>query len=133
MKNYVIQSGNFTSNGNFSGYTATGVRVHIHKNQMDSKGWKKTEDVKYPFFAVGEVKKIGQLDENSQPRKNADGTPVLIDRLTATSVFATKEQLIGALVDERTIDIAVTANVVAEAKKAGLTEADMKQLLAEAV
>jgi len=35
MKNFVINNGAFTANGNFSGYTALGVRVHLHKRQME--------------------------------------------------------------------------------------------------
>jgi hypothetical protein len=45
MKNYVINNGAFTANGNFSGYTALGVRVHLHKRQMNALGWNTTEDV----------------------------------------------------------------------------------------
>jgi len=133
MKNYVIQSGNFTEAGNFTGYTALGVRVHIHKNQMESKGWDKAKKPSFPFYAIGEVKQIGQLDENGQPKKAADGSALLVDRLTAMSVFGSKEELIKAQVDERTLDINISAEVAKTAVASGLSTEDVKALLAAAV
>ncbi len=128
MKNYVITSGKFTANGNFTGYTALGVRLHIHKAQMSALKWAKDEDVKFPFYAVGETKKIGQMDENNKPKVNPDGSAVLVDRLTATSAFATKEQLINARVDEKTIDIEIGSAVTVKAKALGLTEKALEAL-----
>ena len=128
MKKYAITSGKFTTKGNFTGYTALGERVHVHAAQMNALGWKKDDDIKVPFYAFGEVKKIGQLDENGKPKTNADGSPVLVDRLTANSVFATKQGLIDAQVDVMTLDIEVSQAVAASATKAGLTEAQIKQL-----
>jgi hypothetical protein len=133
MKNYAIQSGSFTDNGNFSAYTALGDRVHIHKRQMESLKWTKIEDVKFPFFAIGAVKQIGQLDENSVPKVNADGTAVLVDRLTAMSVFATKQELIDAHVDVATLGVEIASSIKAKATSAGLTEDAVNMLLSASV
>jgi len=135
MKNFAITSGNFTAQGNFSGYTALGQRLHIYKAQMDSAGWKELKDVKFPFYAVGHTTKINILDrnDNNKPVLNADGTPKQEERLTATSIFATKEGLITARVDEQTLNFSITKGVAEEAKKAGLTDAELKMLLQEAV
>ncbi len=122
MKNYVITSGKFTEKGNFTGYTALGARVHIHQAQMLALKWIKNEEVKFPFYAVGEVKSIGQLDENQKPKTNADGTPVMVERLTATSVFSAKSALIDAFVDERTIDLEISGAVSTKAKALGLSD-----------
>lgn len=133
MKNYAIQSGSFTDNGNFSGYTALGERLHIHKRQMASLNWAKIEDVKFPFFAIGDVKQIGQLDENGAPKTNADGTPLLVDRLTAMSVFTTKQALIDAHVDVATLGVEIAASIKTKATSAGLTEDAVSVLLAASV
>jgi hypothetical protein len=129
MKNYAITSGKFTGAGNFTGYTALGERVHVHKAQMASLKWAKDEEVKFPFYAIGEVKKIGQLNEDNSPKTNEDGSPVLVDRLTATSVFSAKQGLIEARVDAMTLDIDITKSVKEAATKAGLTEKELSALV----
>lgn len=128
MKNYAISSGKFTDNGNFTGYNALGERVHVHKAQMAALKWGKDEDVKFPFFAIGTVKQIGQLDENQKPKTNPDGSPVLVDRLTATAVFASKQGLIDARVDDLTIDFEITQGVKKAGEKVGLSEKEISQL-----
>ncbi len=133
MKNYVITSGSFTTNGNFSGYNALGERVHFHKRQMEALKWTKNEEVKFPFFAIGAVKQIGQLDEQNEPKLNSDGSPVLIDRLTALSAFATKTELITAHVDSQTIDIEIKSAVVGVAKTSGLDAKSIELLLAASI
>lgn len=129
MKNYAIHSGNFStgdsSKGNFSGYTALGERLFIHKSQMVSLGWKTNEDVKFPFYAIGGIKQISKTDEN--------GKPVLSDRLQAFSVFPTKEALTNAHVDTATLDIEIKQAVTAQAKSAGLTESAIQSLLSVAI
>jgi hypothetical protein len=129
MKNYAIQSGNFTQNGNFSGYTAKGERVFVHKNQMTGAGWAKQEDVKFPFFAIGAIKQIGQLKEDGTPKTKEDGSAVLVDRLQAMSVYPTQAGLIAAHVAEATLNVSIASAVAAEAKSAGLTEEQLKGLL----
>lgn len=133
MKNYVITSGSFTEAGNFSGYNALGERVHFHKRQMEALKWVKNEDVKYPFYAIGAVKQIGQLDENNDPKLNSDGTPILVDRLTALSAFATKAELVAAHVDNSTLEIEIKGAIATTAKSAGLNEKAVEMLLAASV
>ena len=124
-KNYVINNGSFTANGNFSGYTALGERVHIFGRQMQALGWSKQDDVKFPFYAIGGIKQISKTDEN--------GKPVLSDRLQAFSVFPTKEALTNAHVDTATLDIEIKQAVTAQAKSAGLTESAIESLLSVAI
>jgi|SRR6185436_8526348 len=129
MKNYAIQSGNFTQNGNFSGYTAKGERVFMHKNQVNALGWTKIEDVKFPFFAIGAIKQIGQLKEDGTPKTKEDGSPVLVDRLQAMSVYPTQAGLIAAHVAEATLNVSIAKEVSATAKAAGLTDEAVAALL----
>lgn len=122
MKNYVINNGSFTASGNFSGYTALGERVHLFGRQMQALGWAKQEDVKFPFYAIGTMKQIGQLDANGKPMLNADGTPVTSDRLTALSAFKTREEIKQAHADSALLDIEIAQEIRNQASTAGLSE-----------
>lgn len=123
-KNYVINNGSWTENGNFSGYTALGERVHIFKRQMESLGWNKetTKDVAFPLFAIGTIKTINQLDDNGAVMGTAE-------RLTALSVFKTKEDIKQAHVDSKFLDIEIQKEINAQASSAGLSEAAINSLL----
>ena len=129
MKNFAIHSGNFSANGNFSGYTALGERLFIHKTQMAGLSWTKTEDVKFPFYAIGATKLIGQLDANGKPAVNDDGTPVQVERLQALSIFPNKESLTAAHVDTATLDIEIKSAIKQSATAAGLSETAVSTLL----
>lgn len=122
MKNYVINNGQFTANGNFSGYTALGERVHIFNRQMQALGWTKPEQVVFPFYAIGTVKQIGQLDANGKPLVNADGTPATADRLTALSAFKTRDEIKQAHADAALLDIEITQEIRNQASTAGLSQ-----------
>lgn len=127
-KNYVINSGNFTANGNYSGYTTLGERVHIHKRQMEALGWKANEEVKMPFFVIATVKQIGQLDKDGKPVVDANGVAVLSDRLTALSVFKTREEIKQAHADATLLDIEIQSEIKKQGSTAGLTEEQINAL-----
>jgi hypothetical protein len=133
MKNYSIHSGNFSANGNFSGYTALGERLFIHKTQMAGLGWASQEQVKFPFYAIGAEKMIGQLDADRNPLKNADGTLVQVARLQALSIFPNKEALTSAHVDTATLDIEIKSAIKASASAAGLSEESISSLVNAAI
>jgi hypothetical protein len=128
MKNYVINNGTFTASGNFSGYTALGERVHIFGRQIQALGWSKPEDVKFPFYAIGTVKQIGQLDASGKPMVNADGTPATSDRLTALSAFKTREEIKQAHADSALLDIEIAQEIRNQASTAGLSESAVNAL-----
>jgi len=132
MKNYAITSGKFTAKKNFTGYTAKGVRVHIHAAQMLALKWATDEQVVFPFYAVAEERTIGQLDENQQPVLK-DGVPVTAQRMTAASVFLTKDALINASADELTLDIEIASKVQEAAKASGLSEGALAKVFAASV
>jgi hypothetical protein len=128
MKNYVINNGSFTANGNFSGYTALGERVHIYARQMAANNWEADEDVKFPFYCLAVEKEI-------QPF-GADGkTPTgeTVKRLTATSVFITVEALAEAKGATVLVEARVNNIIAKEAVAAGLSEATIADLLSVAV
>lgn len=115
MKNYVINNGTFTANGNFSGYTALGERVHLFGRQMQALGWSKQEDVKFPFYAIGQMKQINQLNEKGETIGTAD-------RLTALSAFKTREDIKQAHADSALLDIEIAQEIRNQASTAGLSE-----------
>lgn len=129
-KNYVINSGDFTANGNFSAYTTLGERVHIHARQMNALGFTKenAKDIKFPLFVIGTIKQIGQLDADGKPAVNPDGTPKLSDRLTALSVFKTREDIKQAHADAALLDIEIASEIKKQGSTAGLTEEQITAL-----
>lgn len=123
-KNYVIYNGGFTTAGNFSGYTAKGVRVHIFQRQMNALGLATDADVKFPLYTIATEKPmpdtIDALTGESTP--NAP-------RLTALSVFKTEDDAIGAHVSDGLFDIKVKKAVKQSGLDAGLSESEMANIL----
>jgi hypothetical protein len=128
MKNYVINNGSFTGNGNFSGYTALGVRVHLHKRQMEALGWASNTDVSFPFFCIAEDKEIGQLDASGNPVVDTAGVAVTSKRLTALSAFKTKQEIIQAHADTSLLDVEIQQEIRTQATSAGLSESAISTL-----
>ena len=132
MKNYVIQSGNFTGKSNFTGYTAKGERLFIHGAQMPAN-MKKVEDVKFPLFAIGAEKTITPWDADGKPETNADGSVKTVARLQAMSVFTSKDALLNAHVEDATLDIEIASAVKVKATSAGLSEAQLIAVLTASI
>jgi hypothetical protein len=122
MKTYTINNGAFTSTGNFSGYTAKGVRVHFHKRQMESLGWSVDEDVTFPFFSIGDEKEITTRD------KDGELTDITVMRLTALSAFKTKAEIVQAYADDALLDVEIQQAVKTQATSAGLSETQVNAL-----
>lgn len=127
-KNYVINNGSFTANGNFSGYTALGDRVHLHKRQMEALNWKTNTDIKFPFYTIATIKPIGQLDDKGKPVLGENGLPVTSDRLTALSAFKTRDEIKQAHADSALLDIEIMQEIKAQATTAGLTDSAIQAL-----
>ena len=123
MQNYVINNGAFTANGNFSGYTALGVRVHLHKRQMESLAWTKNEEITFPFFCIAETKQIGALNADGTAVVDKDGVEVKSERLTALSAFKTK-----AHADSKLLDVEIAQAIHTQAKASGLSDSALATL-----
>ena len=126
MKNFVINNGSFTAAGNFSGYTALGERVHVYGRQMESLGWSGNNDVVFPFYAIGALKEINNIDK--------DGTVISTDqRLTALSVFKTRQDITNAHTESAFLDVEIKKSIAEEASKVGLSESAIESLLASSI
>ena len=126
MKNLAIKSGAFSEAGNYTGYTALNERVHIYGRQMEALGFKSNADVKFPFFVISEEKEYSVMDADGNP------TDKTFKRNTALSAFATEQSMIEAHVEAATLDLKVSRAIKQEATAAGLTDAEIEKLLAEA-
>lgn len=130
MKQTLITAGNFAgadSKGNFSGYNPAGQRIFINKKAMESLGWTKDADVKYPFYAIVGEREFNTLDENGEP------TDKTFTRLQALSVYGKKEDMITAFNSEAALAIEAKVALATTAKSSGLTEKAVDALLAAAV
>lgn len=124
----VINNGQFSANGNFSGYTATGVRVHIYARQMSAIGWEADDDVKYPFYALAKEKEITPFAADGKTLSDTKSI-----RLTATAVFTTVDALAAAKGEVVLVEAKVNSIIAKQAVAAGLSEDTMKDLLSVAV
>jgi hypothetical protein len=124
----VINSGNFSPNGNFNGYNTKGERIHIYKRQMDALGIKVDADFKQ-FFAIVAKKTYGaRLDKDGNAIPYADGK-LTMTRDTATAVFKTKQEYIDAHVIDATLDAEVAQAIKKEYTAVGITsEAELEEL-----
>lgn len=129
MKNVTILSGNFTGNGNFSGYNEEGVRTHIPQRQMENMGWKKDGDVKYPFYALANEREFNVVDADNNSKLDADGNEIKFQRLQAGSIFKTVDEFIQAKNSSKLLDLKATVAYNTEVTSAGLSEKDVLALL----
>lgn len=134
-----VNNGQFTSQGNFTGYTALGKKVHIYKRQMESLGVafddsnKPTSEVNLPFYCLAEEKSFSnKLGADGKPVVSPDGTTGFL-RLTALSVFASVESLGGAVAEEFTLKGQIQNIVRQKASNAGLTESAIDALLSVSI
>lgn len=99
-KNVIIEGGNFSTAGNFSGYDAeTSERYFIPGRMMKAKGWATDAEVPTVFFAVLTNKEYNvltdELDANGNRVPEIDketGETKKFTRLTVTKIYKSKEE-----------------------------------------
>ena len=117
MQKYIITSGKWTSNNNFSGYTLFGERVHIFGHQMSSIGFDK-DHTQFPFIAIAEKKSYSaMLDSDGKAISQA-----ITDRLTATAVFKNEDAIVEAIAMTEGFEARIQRKV---AKKVAALEFDI--------
>ena len=126
MKTVAIISGNFTENGNFSGYNASGTRIHVNGRTMESAGIKKGDTVKFPLFATVVEREFNELDEAGNP------TDKTFKREQAGAIFTNKQALIEAVNADKLLAVEAEADLKAKATAVGLTEEAVAALQAVA-
>lgn len=117
MKTVAILSGNFTENGNFSGYNASGARIHVNGRTMESAGIKKGDTVKFPLFATVVEREFNVLDEQGNPKEGET-----FKREQAGAIFTNKQALIEAVNADKLLAVEAEADLKAKATAIGLTE-----------
>lgn len=123
MKKLVITGGNWTSNGNFSGYDREVGRVHFFGAQMRALGYEKDSAVAFPLYGIGVQKEFDQVDGEGNP------TGEKFTRWQANSLFKERKALVEALAVDALIEVEVKQYVKGEATSAGLSEAEIATLL----
>jgi hypothetical protein len=128
MNNYIITSGDFTKQGNFTGYTSKGIRIHFHARQMASLKFSKENPPVYPFYCIAEVKTYNaRKDEQGNAIPFEDGKTEM-SRLTATSAFLQKDNLINAHVEESLLDREIAHEINKISAEKGFTSTDVATL-----
>ena len=99
-KNVIIEGGNFSTAGNFSGYDAeTSERYFIPGRMMKAKGWATDAEVPTVFFAVLTNKQYNVLTDELDAEGNRvpeidkeTGETKKFTRLTVTKIYKSKEE-----------------------------------------
>jgi hypothetical protein len=117
MKTVAIISGNFTETGNFSGYNASGTRIHVSGRTMESAGIKKGDTVKFPLFVTVVEREFNVLDENGNPKEGET-----FKREQAGAIFTNKQSLIEAVNADKLLAVEAEADLKAKATAVGLTQ-----------
>jgi hypothetical protein len=99
-KNVIIEGGNFSTAGNFSGYDAeTSERYFIPGRMMKAKGWSTDAEVPTVFFAVLTNKQYNVLTDELDAEGNRvpeidkeTGETKKFTRLTVTKIYKSKEE-----------------------------------------
>ena len=119
-----LQSGSFSAKGNFSGYNASGVRIHVAANLMKSLGYEpaNANTIQYPLYACVVEREFNMLDTEGKE------TGETFKRLQAGSVFKTKAELIAAVNADKLLAIEAAADLNKAAKSLDLTPETFAQL-----
>jgi hypothetical protein len=99
-KNVIIEGGNFSTAGNFSGYDAeTNERYFIPGRMMKAKSWTTDAEVPTVFFAVLTNKQYNVLTDELDAEGNRvpeidkeTGETKKFTRLTVTKIYKSKEE-----------------------------------------
>jgi len=112
-----IQSGNFSEKGNFSGYNAGGVRVHVSANTMKALGFDKANvsTIQFPLYACVVERSFNTLNDSGEP------TGETFTRLQAGSIFKTKAELINAVNADKLLAVEAESELQKVAKSLNLT------------
>jgi len=131
MQIIAILSGNFSDKGNFSGYNASGQRIHIAGRQMETLGYTpesvKTKPIAFPLYTIAVEREFNVLDTNGEP------TTEKFTRTQAGSIFATKTSAIEAYNSDKVLNLEAVADLKKTAKGLELTEELIADLLAVSV
>jgi hypothetical protein len=126
MQTVAILSGNFTGANNFSGYNASGKRIHVPARQLENLGINKDTKIQYPLYALVVEREFDVLDENSNP------TGEKFKREQAGSIFLNKTDMINAVNADKLLTIEAHADLQSKAKASNLTDDAMSALLSVA-
>lgn len=124
MKTKTFTTGNFSTAGNFSGYTATGERFFVHKRQMDALGLD-ASNLTLPLYAIVDYKEINPRDEDGNILSDT-----VVQRAQALSVFKTMQELVAATNADFKLEAEIQRDRAIYAKDLGLSQSTVDALLA---
>ena len=121
----VLQSGSFSEKGNFSGYNASGIRIHVSAQTMQTLGYNKANasTIQFPLYACVVERTFNVLNDNQEP------TGETFTRLQAGSVFKTKAELIAAVNADKLLAVEAESELQKVAKTLDLTPEAIKSLV----
>jgi hypothetical protein len=123
LQTVAIFSGEFTSKGNFSGYDASGERIHIPGRTMNAAGLNKDTKIEFPFYCLVKSKSFNKRDANGNI------TEEQFTREQAGSVFTDKEKLFAAANANKLLAVEAKVELKKAASAVGLTSEEQLSFL----
>lgn len=117
--------GQFSEKGNFSGYTAKGVRIHIPALMMSELGYDKDHKptkTDFPLYACVVEREFDILNDEDEP------TGGKFKRAQAGSIFKTEQEGLDAMNADEKLARKAKVQLYQYTKELGLTEDTLKQL-----
>lgn len=125
---HIIVSGHFSGNGNFIGIDSNNQKIHCYKAQMDLINLRTNQDIKFPLFALATNKVFNVLtgepgDAIREPIIK-DGVNETFERLTATRVMKSHDDLIDVYESQISLCQDVIEDLKAQTLAAGISNFD---------
>jgi hypothetical protein len=133
MTSKKITRGAFSKAGNLMLIDKARKAYFCPKNVVTEKGWTKIEDITFPLYVNVDQFTYNNLDDNSNPIINADGTPSTFTREDVIDVFTSAQALADDYADDFSLEILKKQAVKSTASSAGLTESNVNALLELAI
>ncbi len=114
LRKLSIASGKTTSNGNFSGYTLLGERIHIFARQIES-AFGEGEPV-FPFPVLAQTKAYEWAEELDSDGNVVRKAGAIKDRLTCLAAFKNEDAMADAIAADEGLAARIEAKVAKRVK-----------------
>ena len=131
MKSLKIVKANFTPAGNAYFVDKAKQSYFCPKAVLVENSWTKAEDITFPLYCNVDTFTYSNVDADKNPILNADGTPSKFTRTDIVEAFASAQLLADDYADDFALEILKAQAVKATATSAGLSQANVDQLLAQ--
>lgn len=125
----VIETATLSPKGNYTVKNDEGNQFHVAKTTMESAGFNKIEDIKFPLYALMVEQTITPWVDG-KPQIDSDGNELTVIRPTITKIYKSREEYVQRQVDKQSVNIEIAVGIKTAGIKSGLNEETVNSLLA---